>query len=373
MLFEMLSPQMQRLMAGDAQAEYSVFPKCAYKEFWMKDPTMNTSNANVFMGKPGSNYGYWVKPEGPLYPRGRVVCMAGGEVMDDDCNPYWHGQFPFSMLRLNPVPWQLHGYSSVRPWIPLQDIVNQIYAGVLDMIKIAVNPRMIAPKSSLSEDAWSKLDWSKPGERAAYSINAGGKPEFQNAPSIPPFVLQMLGITTRDMDQLSGVAAVAAAAQKKQVPGGDTIDQIVKTQQTPVRMQGRNIEVFIRDGGQQHVSNILQFYDAKRRYELLGTHGLLPQDYDARPGSLVPDGVGISEEKFARMFKFYIEPGSLLSMKRMEQIQEVVALRKGGDMSRRGLYRAIDRNYDVNQIEKELKEEAAAGIPMKPPKGHGGK
>jgi len=371
MLFEMLSPQMQRLVAGDNKIEYSVFPKVQYREYWIKDPTMNTSNARVYMGRPRHNYGYWVEPGAPLYPRGRVICMAGGEIMEDDVNPYWHGQFPFAMLRLNAVPWQFHGMPPMRSWIDLQDIVNQIYAGVMDMIKLAVNPRFLAPKTAFSDDVWSKLDWSKPGERAAYSANAPSKPDFAPAPNLPPFVLQMLSMTERDMDLLSGVAAVGEAVRKKQIPSGDTLDQIKQTQQTPTRLQGRNIEMFIRDGGKLHVSNMLQFYDAKRRYAILGQAGLSPVDYDSRPGSLVP--AGMPEEEHARMFHFYIEPGSLLNLKRYEQMQEAVKMRAMGDMSRRGLYRIIDRNIDVDQIEKELLAERQAGLGGAPPKGKGGK
>ena len=170
-LFMSLSPGMRRKISSQPEMQPSVYPKAEYREFWIRDNSVNNGSKDVLMGREGTNWCYTVKPGEPLYPRGRVICMANGVILDDQPNPYWHGRFPFAMLRMNAVPWQFHGMSVVKPWMTMQDVMNQIIAGVLNMVKLAVNPPMLAPKNAFSTEAWKSLNMSRPNEKAQYSGN----------------------------------------------------------------------------------------------------------------------------------------------------------------------------------------------------------
>jgi hypothetical protein len=330
---------------------------------------MNESNVTVKMGRQGTNWCYDVKPGERLYPRGRLLTMGGKAIMDDGPNPYWHGKYPFGMLRMNAVPWQLMGLSDLNTWVQLQDIINNILAGVIDMIKKATNPGFYAPKNAFTEGQWETMDWGMPGLKAAYSPVASQKPDFTSAPNLPSYVMQMMMLAAREMDN-SVSGAVSQAAQKKQVPSGESLDKIKEAQLTPIRLKGRNIEVFLRDLGSQQISNIFQFYDAKRRLFLLGPKGLTFEDFDWDPQTMIP--AGVPPEDHARRFKFMIEPDSLLNARRVEKAMIMLRLRLMGDMDRKHLYEILDLGYDVEDVEKELKREAQAGIPMRPP-GKGGK
>jgi hypothetical protein len=346
-LFMSLSAGMRRKISNTPEMSHSVYPKAEYREFWLKDPSVNSGSEPVLMGRKDTNWCYTVKPGEALYPRGRVIKMANQVILDDQPNPYWHGRSPFAMLRLNAVPWQWNGMNIMRPWMAMQDLLNQIQSGVLNMVKLAVNPPMLAPKNAFSPEAWKSLNMSRPNEKAQYSGNTPYKPEFRPAPQLPAYVLQMNSIVSQEMDMSSGAAAVADAARKKQVPSGDSLDQIQQARNTPIRLMGRNIEGFIGDLGQLFIPNLLQFYTAERRTDLLGMQGLTPADYDAAPGTLVP--AGLEPESYARRFKFRIERGSLLSVQRVERVNYAIKLFAMRAMSLQQLYRILDLNIDVDR------------------------
>jgi hypothetical protein len=371
MLFKTMNEGMRRKLTGSPVNKTSAVPMAEYREFWIRDETRNTYTYDVRMGEYGMNWSYIVPPGQPLYPRGRLICMGGPHViLHDGPNPYWHGSPPFAMLRLNIVPWQFYGLSDLRPQVPLQDIINNILAGVLDAVKKAVNPTFMAPSNALSEQVWQTFDWSLPGARMKYSPQSVHRPEFAPVPQLPGFVLAMMQAVEREMDQHSTGALTAELAKKKQVPSGEGIDQLKAEKMTPIRLKGRNIESFIQTCGNQMVSNIIQFWDAKKRLTMLGTQGLTFEDFDWDPGTMVP--FGVSRQEFVKDFEFFIEPGSLLSIKRVEEKTEAIMLRRMGALSLKGLYRKLGGAYDVNLIERELIEEMQIlGALPKPQKGGG--
>jgi hypothetical protein len=160
------------------------------------------------------------------------------------------------------------------------------------------------------------------------------------------------------MKQASGAAAMDAATSKKQVPGGDTLDRISFSKNTPIRMMGRNLEGFVDDVGSMWTANALQFYDAGMRMELLGDQGLTKEDTEDIPGSLIPDG--INSESFVRRYRFKCDKGTLLNVQRQDRIQIAFALRKNHDISRKGLYTILDWNIDQAANDAELQKEAEA-------------
>jgi hypothetical protein len=366
MIYDALSPQMKHLVGESGKAQNSSYPVALYREFWLKDYTYNTSNTKVWMGRVRANWGYWVEPGKPLYPRGRLMCMGGPVILYDGPNPYWHGMFPFDVLRMNTVPWQFMGLSDIGPLIPLQDIINNILAGILDMVKKAVNPGFYGPKNAFSESMWESIDWSMPGMKAGFSPMVNQKPEFAPSPNLPSFVMNTLQLAAREMDQSSGIAAISELVRKKQVPAGDTLDKIKDAQQTPIRLKGRNTEIFLRGIGTQAISNVFQFYTAARRMTMLGSEGLTFEDFDWDPGTAIPQGV--DPEKHARAFTFMIQPGSLLNANRIEEAMLYRALRIQGDLDRATFFKKLDVGLNVDTVERGLKREIAEGVSLHPPK-----
>jgi hypothetical protein len=370
MIFKLMSDGMKRQLTGGMRSAQSAVPMAQLREFWIRDETRNESTNKVQIGEPGKNWSYLVPPGGKLYPRGRLIVMGGNVILWDGPNPYWHGRPPFAMLRLNIVPWSMYGLSDCRAQVPLQDIMNNVLAGVLDCVKRAVNPAFFAPKNAFSPEVWQTLDFSLPNARAAYSQQSAHEPKFVPPPVLPGFVMALYQQMERSLEKTSTGAIASEVARKKQVPASDGIEQLKAEKQTPVRLKGRNIESFLRVGGQMMVSNMIQFWSTKRRLQVLGTKGLTFEDFDWDPGTMVP--AGTSGEQFVQKFKFYIQPGSLLSIKRVEEKMEVLMLRKMQAIDLKTMYKKLGGDYNVDEIEKNLLEErkalAATGGPPKPGK-----
>ena len=154
------------------------------------------------------------------------------------------------------------------------------------------------------------------------------------------------------------------------MPSGEGIEQLKAEKQTPIRLKGRNIESFLRVGGTMMVSNMIQFWSTKRRLQVLGTKGLTFEDFDWDPGTMVP--AGQTGEQFVQRFKFYIQPGSLLSIKRVEEKMEVLMLRKMQAIDLKTMYKKLGGDYNVEEIEANILEERKAMAGTMPPKGKGG-
>lgn len=379
-LFPGMPNQLRRVIGTPENGPASRFPMALYREFWFRDSTLNASDAPVMMGDQTKNWGYVVQPGAPLYPRGRLIVKGGRTILYDGPNPWWHGQYPFACLRLKPVPWQFAGLSTVAPWIPMQDIINNVGAGILDMIKKAVNPVLMAPNNALSAESWKQFDPAMPGGKLGYSPLAREKPGFANPPALPPFVLQYMQKIDRDWAEQSGMAIISQMVSKKQVPGGDTFDQVRNAQNTPIRLKGRWIEIMLEDVGRMILPSIPQMYSAGRRIMMGGLSWATSADFDLGQGSMIPSdwtAQGFRPEDYMRQFEFSLEPGSLLKINQGDKIAALAQLRKNGDLDRKTLIEALNSDMslrlDPEVIQANLIEEAkameSAGIQPAPHKG----
>ena len=352
-----LSAGMRRMMGMSTSApSESVYPRADVLEFWMKDATVNESRQNVWMGPRNMAWGYWVKPGQMLYPRGRLVARSNDVTLYDEPNPYFHRKYPFSLLGLYAVPWQQYAMSVISPWMTQQDILNQIMSGVLQCIKKAVNPPLIAAKSAIHPEALRAIDSSKPNLKISYNQNAPAPPSWGQPPNVPGYVFQGYSTILTSMRQMSAGSAMDAAAGKKQVPGSDTLDRMTFSKTTPIRLMGRNIEDFVDDVGTMWCADALQFYDAAQRIEMLGEKGLVKEDLDDKPGSMIPEG--INSEAFVRRWKFKTDKGTLLNVQRQDKLQIAFALRKNHDISRDQLFDILDWNINRKENQEQLQKEA---------------
>lgn len=356
--FDNLSPQMQRWVGQPREFGESAIAQAWYREFWIRDYSVNTSANIIKMGTPGTNWYYEVKPNQPIYPRGRLIITGGSElhVMYDGPNYLWHGRFPFVPIRLKPVPWQFHGISELRSKMPLQDIVNTILAGTLDMIKKAINPPLLFPDNAFSDAVKNAMDPNMPNAKIAYNPMTPNVPAWQTPPQLPSYV-QSTGIYAQnEMDDDSGLLDMSGLARKKVTPAGDTLQGLKESQQTIMRLRGRYIEIAVSDLGKQMASNFCQFYTLSRRMWMFGRSGVTSQDvFDANMSTFVP--AGRSAEKHSQGFSFEIVSGSLLNLDKNDDRLLAMALRRQGDMDRKTLYSEIDMASLYDQVEQNLKKE----------------
>jgi hypothetical protein len=336
----------------------SAIPMGRYREFWLKDASRNKSNVNVYVGDMARGVGYGVLPGGKLYPRGRLITMGGDVALYDGPNPFFHGRFPFAALRINQVPWMFTGVSEFRNQLPLQDTINSILAGILDMVKKAVNPPMHAPMNAFSDAVRKSIDPNMPGAKLYYNPGSGQPPQWQTPAVLPSYVFEALGYSREALTSQTGFLDPTAMAGKKIIPSDDTIESLSAGQQTVVRLKTRYIESFFREVGEQYIANVFQYERASRRMMVLGREGLFWTDYEyAGIKDLVPDGV--KPQDHWKEFRWTIIPGSLLKSSGSQDQAKVFNLRRMGDIDRKTLYKAIDMDSISDTVEKNLRAEGA--------------
>jgi hypothetical protein len=370
-----LAPAMQRALSvqnnAPPEAQSSVFRTIELQEMYVDDQSINESKRRVLMRHPywpldAYNWWYWVEPGERLFPRKRLIVFAGRKRLYDGPAQYWHGQYPFAVLRLNPVPWSFWGLSQYRNLFPINMAMNEIVAGFMDMIKRALNPTAITKQGSIPPATWKEFFSDMPGAKVymqGMAANVGQDLRYMEPPQIPAYVFNLLlQYLVPEFNTISNAMDISALSKKKQVPSGDTLDQMRDSLNTGLRLEERYMEVFLRDSGQQALSHIFQFFSTRQRMRILGAKGTSMSDFDDNPNSLVPHHAMPREEHWKK-FRFKVVAGSI----------------HGGAKDRDKLYalnlysrHAISLQYLLEVLEipnpmkimQQIKEETQAGIMM---------
>lgn len=373
-----LAPQMQSIISraagnkGLVGQNDSLYPTVEERIFWLRDPAVNETSQTHRVGtavrsRSGeigyANWSYLVEPGQPWFPRGRVFSVAGGRVMEDTCNPYFHNLGPGPYVEFLPLKtaWQTQASMSLMGnLIGPQDILNRLMAGMLETIKAGLIPTIITPTDAVSRSDLDNLSTTISGGKVEYNpLRSGGQqPKFREQPQFPTAAQWYTQTLMREMDQTTGSAAVDAAAQKEQIPSHDTMEMIQNSRSGMVRLMGRQLERFITRTGQMVVSDFLQFYSLGHRTAILGDKGYSSWDFSPMYGSLMQRGM--APEKFVRKFQFSIRPGSALSFDKETRAQLSVVLNRQGLLSSKNVIRALNAagaNIDEAQNERELQAE----------------
>lgn len=359
-----LPPALKKMMGKKvSDGKRSRYPKAMLKQFWFKDSSILEGSTSRLIGDKRYNWSYWVEPGMPLYPRGRFVVTAGGKLLQDNCNPYWHGMFPFAKLRLIRVPWNTNGASMLEPIAMMSDIINRINGGLMDHIRAVIEPRIVAPKAAFAQSVWDSMDPGAPGSKTMYNNNTPRPPEYPKPPEMPSIVLQFKQDTEKEQDMTSGASAINQSLQKKQVPGGDSLEMIMNSRSIPVRFMGRGLHSFLTDIGCMVTANKMQFETSKSRIRKFGAKGLTDADFEPFYGQWLTKGM--EPEEFVRQAIFEIRKGSLLAIEKQEELPIAFGLRKTGDISRKALWRKLGiPKADQEKIHAELLEEAKEKIAL---------
>mgnify|MGYP003332953883 CR=1 FL=1 len=373
-----MSPGFKRIVGGKELPDGGLhvtsrnYGAIELEEYYVDDLSINESNRSIIIKDPYlpvglHNWWYKVEPGERLYPRKRLIIFGGRRLMYDGPSPYWHGMYPFTELRLNPVPWSYYGFSSYRSLIEMQNAINEIPAGILDLTKKALNPVLIHKSTVASKAAIREFVRDQPGATLQVnpSVNIEQDINFSKPPELPAYITQFYaqGLLP-EFDKMTGIQDVAAMTEKQQMPSGDTLNQMQDALQTPLRREERYIESFIQKIGQQKVSNIIQFYTAKQRMRILGGDGLTWQDFEFDPGKIHPadeSPTGLdkqTKESYWTQFSLQIQPGSMHQgahdKSKMMALQEV----SRGLISRQEYLKATGRSEEqAQQILQEIAQE----------------
>jgi hypothetical protein len=158
------------------------------------------------------------------------------------------------------------------------------------------------------------------------------------------------------MRELSGITDISRMMRMGQMPSNSTIETILNEMSPALRFRSRILEAFTRTLAMQLAYNFSQFYTLEMRIVILGPGGIVQDDFDYDPGTLVPDYVHADDfesstgnitggallrgpmprydraKEFLRRFAFKITPGSLLNAAQVEQKLIYMQLARAGWM-----------------------------------------
>jgi hypothetical protein len=362
---------------ASVQDEANQFPVIQLQEFWIDDWHVNETGYTVIVKDPyrtldEHNYWYRVGPGERLYPRKRLLVFGGDRVMYDGPSPYWHGMFPFAKLRLNPVVWSSGGLSSYRDLKPLNAAINTLGRGIESVVDKAIKPITITRDGAVNATSWERFFTDKPG--AKLKLTPMGNPatdvRFIEPPNLPGYVIQFQQYLLQTFREASGSLDLSSMGKKKQLPGGDTVEQFKDAMSGPRRREMRNVEAFLEDAGRIAVPCVGQFFSRDQRLRILGEKGLTKQDFDYKPGVMY-SWAGQPEE-FHKNFAIEIVSGSSHSGSKDRQKQVSMLLARQGAISLKELHRQLEI-WNSDQILQELREQHQdqALTPPKPEKGQG--
>jgi len=360
---------------------------------YLNDRSVNLNTGRVLMGRPGTNWCYWVEPGKPLYPRKRLIVATEKIILYDGPNPYWHGLYPVGRLKLESWPWQFLGTSLVHDLMPLQDALNTITNDFLQVFQQWVNRSIRADAQAVPEGEFKRFDPRKPLNKVRYKSGMGPGIEMLDGPQLPPWAMDFWVAMFKKHEELSEVANLQQLMTLRQMPGAETIQKYYEALTPGLRLEARMIEIFLRDVAEMVKCNIFQYKSTAQRMLILGDAGKTLSDFDYDPGTLVPsmdaddpryladlDRTKTRDDRaqyFHKLFTFYVSPNSILGMHAQDKKLEAIQLSRQGYMDFWTLMETLDipnvgvpppiplpiRDWNPDTAPKD----PATGLPLPPP------
>ncbi len=323
--------------------------ECLLYRTYLTDRTRNLTGKAIPMGTPGASWAYLVPPGGYLYPFKRLIISTPEALLYDGPNPYWHGTYPVSRMKLWSLPWHFLGVGLLNDLLPLQDSINGSARDIELGIKKWLDPSVVYNRNAVSESFMRTYDPRRPGSKVKLNYE-GVKDGFKHVDGPPAQVLalgmQYLEWMTQKFNDLSGTPNMQALLALRQLPGADTIQRYWESLTPEIRQEGRQVESFLRDVAEQAKVLRFQYESNARRVAILGDAGALLEDFDFDPNNMVPalnpgdpgyhidlDANKPRDERakaFHRAVVFTIAPNSILAINATETKMIRLQLARGG-------------------------------------------
>jgi hypothetical protein len=237
-----------------------------------------------------------------LYPNRRLVIAVGTDLLgvvvnpDPTCqaSPNWHAKVPVAQLRADDWAWNFLGFPITRYGQSLEKASIEMWRGMIDAMNARLSPPRGFDRNSQAAALAQTINTRIPNQVVGLDLSL--VPLAQQMGPLLPFqwyeypahylqAQQMLQAMIKDQ---MGVADASAMARARQLPSGDSVEKIMEQLGPLIKDQSRNMEESIRSLGEQWKSSFFQFYTAARRMQMLGPEGLADEDFDYRPGTLIP-------------------------------------------------------------------------------------
>lgn len=320
--------------------------------FYLDDDSVNNTGRPILMGDPGTSWEYTVPYIGQDIPKGhdgmgrmrwehatakdcllypnkrRIICTNTGCLTPDptqQVNPYWHGKTPVVQWRADDWAWSFLGFPLSKAGSSLEKANIQMLRALVDSYNVMMSPPRAYNRNTMSSALAQAINPRLPNQMVGLDLTFSG--DNQLKPLMPAEYYRIPGDAVRTflesnearIKQQMGVADAAAMARARQLPSGDSLEKILDSLGPIVKDQSRNMERSVTELGDMWKFGAFQFYTANRRMSQFGEAGLVAEDWDYKPGELVPDSLpgmdGSSRFDVARVhaiqFPFSVAPYSL--------------------------------------------------------------
>jgi hypothetical protein len=289
-------------------------PRAMTRHYWFKDWPRDPQT-----GKPQRYERVGIGPDGAAILRSkprliRHVVVAGGTVLVDEPNPYWHGMYPIDMLDWgveNEHPW---GQSEIKQLRSAQSALNHLASQILRNTNLMNNFTVMADSNAFDPDQWDSLS-NRPAIILRRRPNT--RVEFQSPPALPAYLFTLIEFLMGAIDKVGGMNE-AARGSGSPTQSGVAVESLQIAAQTVIRFQARRIEAFLERLFTKSIALIYQYYTGKRVLRIYGPgQDLKTYIFDR---AVLTQGLGAASirEQF-RDFSLHIRPGSSLNATRIQR------------------------------------------------------
>ena len=335
---------------------------------FIDDRTVNYTGREVLMGDIGTSWEYRVPYVGQIieigrdadgkkhykqatpddclfYPYRRVMVCTDDTILTPDptlqVNKGWHGRVPVVQFRADDWPWTFLGFPLSKAGMLLEKANIEILRAIVDAMNVRLSPPTGYDRNTMARSLAETMNMRIPNQRIGLDYTLGGeqfKPllpvDFYNVPTNSMELIQANeGRITHQM----GVADASALTRARQLPAGDSAERLLEALGPIIKDQSRNMEFSITQLGDMWIPLCLQWWSARRRFQIFGDDGLVSDDVDWNPGSMVPqseqDRLGSYFEAARRHssnFHYEVEPYSLHELNSITRKMAFLQLQRSG-------------------------------------------
>lgn len=233
----------------------------------MSNAFLNLVGAAAYKKDAVLVYEVWVKPGNLTFmPSGGMFTIIGDTVVQyvGTGNPYRHNQYPFAKLDHIPNS-RFYSDSGVTDLIAVQREYNRTRGQIIESKNATAHTQLLAAEGSI--DA-TKIT-TEPGQVILYKLGFP-KPEPLPMQSIPPYVIQEIGMQLADFEDISGQHNVSKGQAPPGVTAATAISFLQEQDDTMLSPTFASIEEFFEKLGFQTLSLAKQYWNVQRVVKVAG-------------------------------------------------------------------------------------------------------
>jgi hypothetical protein len=387
-----LSPLLNAFGPGSGKEKPdSTFPTVHIYHAYTLDLSTNETGVPIPMGAPGTKWSYTVPSRGSriptgindsdghpldreaniddakLFPLRRLTLFTDKGILGDGSSPWFHGMVPAVPFVTDDWPWDFLGVPMTNDADSIQQSANRLGRVLDDVANVKLDPP-IGYDESVSDSLKDRFNPRKPGQRIKLNLTMSDgvkvlmPAEYYN---FDPGIVGFVDGLWEKMHYLLGTRDIQAIAKAKQLPAGDGLEKLMELAGPILSDMSMNIEAGMVQTGEMWKGLAFQFYDTKRRVQILGRDGMTDEDYDYDPGNMIPSHTDDEFEKIKQNQELAKKSGSEYEIKpsRLSQVQ-----RARMHINSFTLHSTPNSMHQITQLTKKLlyMQMFKAGFPIDP-------